>query len=161
MCSRKLCPMEWQIASVEYSVGSGSCQPLPASRTCARSSMDWGRRSSWSAKPSASTASASCTWPPGSSTKVSGRGASSPRRQLLSGHQQQAVGGAGIALHEGEAVIGDQEIERDLAGVAQLGHDRFDQLQWLGGVDRLELDAGAVLALPGIRYIRWELTRPW
>ena len=33
MCSRKLCSAEWHMASTEYSVGSGSCQPLPASRT--------------------------------------------------------------------------------------------------------------------------------
>jgi hypothetical protein len=147
------------MASAEYRVGSGSCQPLPASRNWARSLIVWGAVKVVGEAVGRHGEVELHAGDELEDERLGPRG-EQPRRQLFPGHQQQAVGGAGVALHEGQAVAGHQEVEGDLARVAQLGHDRLDQLQRPGGVDRLKLDAGAVLALPGMRYIRWEVTRP-
>ena len=76
------------------------------------------RRSSWHLSP-------------GGSRKVLGIGVEQPARELLGRQQQRAVGRPRVALDEAEPVVGDDEVERDLARVAELGDDRLDQPQRL------------------------------
>ena len=53
-------------------------------------------------------------------------------RAARSSSSSSAVGRPRVALDEAEAVVGDDEVERDLPGVAELGDDRLDQPQRLG-----------------------------
>jgi hypothetical protein len=67
--------------------------------------------------------------------------------ELLRRQQQDAVGGARIALDQGQAVIGLHEVERHLPRVAELSGEPLGDLERRASVDRDELDRGAVLPL--------------